>query len=74
MYTPVGFVNSQASRGETRPREWRQIVDVADMSFIPNVCGSGYSNKAIAMCEVLKDYVNGEIGSFKWQCDHVQKT
>ena len=27
VYTPVGFVNSQASSGEIRPGEWRRIVD-----------------------------------------------
>ena len=48
MYTPVGFVDLQASSGEIRPGEWRRIVDVAGMSSIRNVRGLPYSNNAIA--------------------------
>ena len=68
MYTPVGFVDSQALCGEIRPGEWRRIVDdVAGISSIPNVRGSRYSNNTIAMREALKDYVNSESGSVEWQ-------
>ena len=66
VYTPVGFVDSQALSGEIRPGEWRRIVDdVTGMSSIPNVRGSRYSNNAIAMREALKDYVNSETGSIE---------
>ena len=75
VYTLVGFVNSQASSGDIRPGEWRRIVDdVAGMSSIPNVCGSRYSDNAIAMREALNDYVNSETGSIEWQWDHVRRT
>ena len=75
VYTPEGFVDSQASSGEIRPGKWRRIVDdVAGMSSIPNVRGSRYSNNAIAMREALKDYVNSETGSIEWQWDHVRRT
>ena len=50
VYTPAGFVDSQASGGEILPVEWRRVVDdVAGISSIPNICGSRYSNNAIAM-------------------------
>ena len=40
VYTPVGFVDSQASSCEIQPGEWYRIVDdVTGMSSIPNVCG-----------------------------------
>ena len=74
VYTPIGFVDSQASSGEIRPGEWRRIVDVAGMSSILNVCGSRYSNNAISMCEALNDYVNSEAESVEWQWDNVQRT
>ena len=74
VYTPVGFVNSQASSGEIRPGEWRRIVDDVGMSSIPNVCGSRYANTAIAMREVVKNYVNGETGNMECQWDHVRRS
>ena len=75
VYTPVGFVDSQALNGEIRPGVWCQIVDdVAGMSSIPNVCGSQYSNNVIALCEAMKDYVSSETGSIEWQWDHVRRT
>ena len=68
VYTPVGFVDSQALSGEIRPGEWCRIVDdVAGISYIPNVRGSRYPNNTIAMREALKDYVNSERGSVEWQ-------
>ena len=74
VYTPVSFVDSQASSGEKRPGEWRRNVHgVADISSILNVCGSRYSNNTIAMCEALKDYVNSETGSIEWPWDHVRR-
>ena len=40
VYTPVGFVDSQALSGEIRPGEWRRILDdVGGMSSVPNVRG-----------------------------------
>ena len=75
VYTPVRFVDLQASSGETRPSEWRRIVDnVTGISFIPNVRGFRYSNNVIAMRETLKDYVNSETGIIEWQWDHVWRT
>ena len=74
VYTPAGFVDSKALSCEIRPVEWHWIVDnVAGMSSIPSVCGSQYSNNAIAMCEALKDYVNSETGSVESQ-GHVRGT
>ena len=74
VYTPVSFVDSQASSGEKRPGEWRRIVDdVAGISSILNVCGSRYSNNTIAMREALMDYVNSETGSIEWPWDHVRR-
>ena len=73
-YTPAGFVDSKALSCEIRPAEWHWVVDnVAGMSSIPSVCGSRYSNNAIAMCEALKDYVNSETGSVESQ-GHVRGT
>ena len=40
VYTPVGFVDSQALSGEIRPGKWRRILDdVGGMSSVPNVRG-----------------------------------
>ena len=43
------------------------------MTFIPDICGSRYSNISILMRETMKDYVKIETGSVDWKLDYMRR-
>lgn len=76
-YCPAGFVDSQDSTGQIRPGEWRSMVHDLDhgaLRPIPRRRGSRYPDSAVAVRDLMKQFVNSVQGAVPWQLDHVRST
>ena len=73
-YTPKGFVDSEDSTGNVTVEKWRKNADANGLVNLPNVRGSRYSEDVLSTRDVLRAYVNSDLGKVDWQLDHASRT
>ena len=75
-YVPVGFVDSEDSKWNLIPGDWRKDSNNNDGAFgnLATYRGSRSKPTALDIRDALKDYVNSEEGSVFWQVDYVRRT
>ena len=78
-YCPAGFVDSVDQYGNIKEGEWRamqenQEANTGGMLPIAPIRNRRYSDDAVGMRDVLKDYLNSEEGSVPWQVDYVRRS
>ena len=74
-YSPIGFIDSEDSSGNILPGTWRsEAAESGALVNIRPVRGSRYCKDAVAVREILKEYVNSEEGHLSWQLEYIRRT